>query len=329
MVQEALASVIAQTWQNTEIIVVDDGSKDETFELLQARQTKTHQISVRIIKQDNNGVASARNVGLLSSRGEFLYMLDSDDLIFPGALKTLVDLIRTRNAPYALANIHCADARGRILDGQKAGISKLSKDDFYSNSWMIHAALYRRSTLVRSGLFNKSLIVGEDTEFRRRVLYKSGMGAATTTYIGVRRQHHFGHLSYNRTDLQVLQHSLQSQLAFIDWLKCRNLQIPKINTRQSISIFTTVVRLGNAGDWKSKDEAMTLYKLMAGKPAGKLAILSTLGGPNWRMYYSVLFGMYFGLRGVRNIFRFVGNLRFAVGPRLVRRNASDAKSVVR
>lgn len=321
MVRQALASVIAQTWQNIEIIIVDDGSSDGTFDLLQAWHEKNPEVALNVIRQANHGVASARNLGLSRARGEFLYLLDSDDLIFPDALQTLVNLIRSDNAPYAVANIHCADADGRILNGQKAGISKFSKRHFYLNCWMTHAALYTRSALARSGLFNKSLLAGEDTEFQWRILTQSGEGTATSDYIGVRRQHSFGHLSYNRTDIKCLQHSLQARMAFIDWLNRKNLKIPAIDIRHSIVIFAAAFRFGNAGDWKSKDAAISLYRLMARKPA----ILGIIGRPNWRTYYSVLLGVYLGLLRVRNFLRSVRNLRLVVQPHPVRRTAPVAE----
>lgn len=312
MVREALTSVTAQTWQNTEIIIVDDGSSDGTFKFLQEWQSKNPQVALTIIKQANSGVSTARNVGLSRARGEFLYMLDSDDLIFPEALKTLVQLISASDSPYAVANIHCADAKGQILHGQNEGRSILSKQHFYSNRWMIHAALYRRSALAGSGLFNESLYVGEDTEFQWRVLATNGAGIKTSQYIGVRRQHSFGHLSHNREDIQCLQHALQARLALIDWLKRKGMEVPKINMRQSVAIFGTIFRFGNVRDWKSKDDAMSLFPLTAGKPASKLAFFRVIGKPYWRNYYKLLLGIYLGVRGVRDVFRLIGNLRFAV-----------------
>jgi glycosyltransferase involved in cell wall biosynthesis len=76
---ETLRSAIAQTWERTEIIVVDDGSKDRTLEI--ARQFQSQR--VQVITQDNRGAAAARNIAFGLSQGDFIQWLDADDLLSP------------------------------------------------------------------------------------------------------------------------------------------------------------------------------------------------------------------------------------------------------
>ena len=77
---EAIASVRNQTFANHEIIVVDDGSPDDTS------QVASRYAGVRLIRQENRGLSAARNRGIEESRGEFLVFLDADDRLLPGAL---------------------------------------------------------------------------------------------------------------------------------------------------------------------------------------------------------------------------------------------------
>lgn len=77
---EAIESVRRQTYRNFEIIVIDDGSKDETSQAV-ARFPE-----VRYIYQANQGIAAARNAGVSASRGAYLVFLDADDLLLPNAL---------------------------------------------------------------------------------------------------------------------------------------------------------------------------------------------------------------------------------------------------
>ncbi|WP_394700015.1 glycosyltransferase family 2 protein [uncultured Parasphingorhabdus sp.] len=309
LVQDALASVVAQTWPDIEIIVVDDGSTDGTFERLTRWQRDNPEIAFTVLHQDNAGVASARNNGLAHARGEFLYMLDSDDLVFPDALETLVQLLSAGNFPYAIANIHSSDENGRILAADKSGISRSSEQNILSNSWMTHAALYRRSTLLESGIYNNSLVVGEDTEFVWRVVAKTGSGSSTSKYIGLRRQHSFGHLSFNRTDHECTKSSLQARLAFREWANSENLEIEKTDMRYRIAIVGMAIRFGCAGDWESKDHAKRLYVCIMNHPDRKPNFVDILAMPNRRLYYHFLLSIYLAAKGIRGVYRFVRNLR--------------------
>jgi glycosyltransferase involved in cell wall biosynthesis len=76
-IAETVRSALAQTWPNKEIIIVDDGSTDHTYEV--ARQFESE--SVRIIRQKNQGAAAARNKAYEASRGDYIQWLDADDLI--------------------------------------------------------------------------------------------------------------------------------------------------------------------------------------------------------------------------------------------------------
>ena len=82
----AIDSVLAQTCHDFELIVVDDGSIDESQELLHSYGS-----AIKVIRQGNAGVSSARNRGVRSARGELIAFLDSDDYWLPGKLKTQID----------------------------------------------------------------------------------------------------------------------------------------------------------------------------------------------------------------------------------------------
>lgn len=80
-IERTLASVLCQTYQNLEIIVVDDGSQDETSTLVQAIAQQDWR--VQLLQQSNQGVASARNAGINHARGRFIAPLDADDIWYP------------------------------------------------------------------------------------------------------------------------------------------------------------------------------------------------------------------------------------------------------
>jgi glycosyltransferase involved in cell wall biosynthesis len=86
--KEAIESIRGQTYNEYEIIVINDGSTDQTGAV--ARKFS----NVRLIEQNNTGLASARNAGLYESKGEFVVFLDSDDRLLPRSLETGVRVLR-------------------------------------------------------------------------------------------------------------------------------------------------------------------------------------------------------------------------------------------
>jgi glycosyltransferase involved in cell wall biosynthesis len=82
MLREAVASVLAQTYRPIEILIVDDGSTDDTGAVADAFAAE-HPDVIRVIHQQNKGVGPAREAGRLAARGEFIQHLDSDDLLYP------------------------------------------------------------------------------------------------------------------------------------------------------------------------------------------------------------------------------------------------------
>ena len=91
LLQRALASVFAQTLPASEVIVVDDGSSDDTRSMVQR-----HYPGCRYLHQDNRGVSSARNLGIRSANSEWIAFLDSDDEWLPGKLAAQAQFLASR-----------------------------------------------------------------------------------------------------------------------------------------------------------------------------------------------------------------------------------------
>jgi len=89
-IEKAIDSVLAQTCQDFEIIVVDDGSTDNTREIIEAR----YKDKVRYFYQENKGAPVARNHGLREARGEFVVFLDADDWLMPEALLSRLEYLK-------------------------------------------------------------------------------------------------------------------------------------------------------------------------------------------------------------------------------------------
>lgn len=95
-IQETIDSVMNQTYKNWELLVIDDGSKDNSYSLVKEYTNKDNRI--HLIQQKNAGSAAARNNGIRRSRGQYLALLDSDDIWLPGFLDSQIRFIQQKGA---------------------------------------------------------------------------------------------------------------------------------------------------------------------------------------------------------------------------------------
>lgn len=172
-----LESALAQTWPHKEIILVDDGSTDNSLEL--AREFEWR--GVRVIPQKNSGAAAARNRALREARGDFVQFLDADDLISPPKIERQLALLETRAAGWLAT---CTWGRF-ITDWQHAAFldDAVFRDfgpvDFLVLSGETGAMLHPSAWLVprtvadRAGLWNESLSLNDDGEYFCRVMLAS------------------------------------------------------------------------------------------------------------------------------------------------------------
>jgi len=94
---ETVGSVLRQTFSALELVIVDDGSTDDTLAV--ARRLAATDARIRVVATPNGGPASARNTALRSARGEFVALLDSDDLLMPDYLAKQLAVFKAH--PYA------------------------------------------------------------------------------------------------------------------------------------------------------------------------------------------------------------------------------------
>ncbi len=138
---ETLDSVLAQTYPNLEIIVVDDGSTDATPELLDSYGDR-----IRVLRQANAGQAAARNHGAREARGELLAFLDSDDLWDPDKIARQVELLG--RFPAALA-VYCDH---RTIDAQGRPVASNAALDYPRASGDMLRALLLGCCIITPGL---------------------------------------------------------------------------------------------------------------------------------------------------------------------------------
>ncbi|MEX1033943.1 MAG: glycosyltransferase [Cellvibrionaceae bacterium] len=173
-IARAIESVLNQTYQNIEYFIVDDGSTDDSAEIIKQFGRKDSRIKALFLP-NNRGVAQARNAGIENSTGEYITFLDADDIWAPEKIEKQVAVFRQRpKAGLVVTDAALIDENDQIINNKKnrkkAKEGAVSLYDYISGKCHLSInAMTRRECLQTSGLFNPAYIIGEDYELWMRI----------------------------------------------------------------------------------------------------------------------------------------------------------------
>ncbi|MBL1211026.1 glycosyltransferase family A protein [Geminocystis sp. GBBB08] len=157
--KDAIESVIKQNYQPLEIILIDDGSTDNT-----AKVTKSFQ-NIKYIYQENSGPAIARNNGIKIAKGEFIAFLDADDLWTDNHLELLVSCFKkTHDLEVAIGYVQCLFLKEK--NQEKEYFEEFSNSTINVN---LGAGLYKKSVFKKLGNFDPNLSPSEDVDWFLRI----------------------------------------------------------------------------------------------------------------------------------------------------------------
>lgn len=173
-IEKCLNSVINQTYNNIEIILIDDGSEDKSKQICDDyAKTDTR---IKVIHKKNEGVSKARNIGIDISKGEFITFIDSDDYIDKNYIEELYNLCVRTNSDIVICGVKDEDYNGNIVNVSNEMTKELNKREmlkellnekyFFSVCW---AKIYKKE-VIENIRFNENMKIAEDLDFLYNLL---------------------------------------------------------------------------------------------------------------------------------------------------------------
>jgi len=170
-ITEAIDSVLTQAFQNFEIIIIDDGSTDDTRKIL-LTYLREKPDKIRYIYQENRGPAAARNTGIKAARGRYIAFLDSDDLWLPRKLETQISVMEQDSS----LGFTCSQVY-HIYDGTSHLEPELSSPNLPFKEFLLYdkpliftpTVIVRKECFNKVGTFDEQLKTAEDTHMWLRL----------------------------------------------------------------------------------------------------------------------------------------------------------------
>jgi len=170
-IRDAVKSVATQTYTDWELVVVDDGSTDNSPSVLSELASSVPRTSV--IRQENQGRAAARNTGLEAAAGSLIVFLDADDQLYPHKLERQVTFLQEHpDVGVVYSDVMLCDETGQELVRHSLAnmphhpSGRIVESLFLRNSIPIHSAMVRRTCIEQAGVFDENLPQGtEDWDF--------------------------------------------------------------------------------------------------------------------------------------------------------------------
>ena len=173
-IQKSYQSILNQQLSDFEIIYVDNNSTDGSLEEILKLKQQDHRVILEI--QEKQGAAPARNLGIQKSSGDYIYVFDVDDEIYPNALKTMMEVLDTHMSAEAVFGKMVKSKSGdrKTPKPQNESFKVIFKEKpYWGLVWFSDlkkvvgppAFMYRASVFKRIGAYNEELRLGQDTAF--------------------------------------------------------------------------------------------------------------------------------------------------------------------
>ena len=190
VIEECISSIISQSYQNFEIILIDDGSSDNTLEICEKLAKNENRI--KILAEQHGGVSAARNKGIDISKGEYVFFLDSDDIIHPHLLETLITAMKNNNAQISGTEVlNVSEHYWHKVNEKITQNTSVGETEYLSHEETLEAVFNRstplsliggvmmRRDLISDTRFRADLFIGEDFYF----IYENLIKGASSVFL--------------------------------------------------------------------------------------------------------------------------------------------------
>ena len=248
---ECIESILNQTYKNIEIILVNDGSTDESLNICNKYKKEDKRIIILNIK--NNGVANARNEGIKKSTGEYISFVDSDDILFPSYIETLYTTINRENVDV----VRCNYIKKDYENGKetKGNLSNLKDKKYFSKDFneliinfctlnnnipcYVWLLLIRKDKIIE---FDKTLKYMEDTDFYMRLLMNINNIYFLNEYLYVYRVNNEGISNSRKKIKNNIEAILNSGIKIKKNLEKYKINNDELNKNINAYLVTTIIK---------------------------------------------------------------------------------------
>ncbi len=268
-IREAVDSALAQTYQNIEIIVIDDGSTDDTKNILEPYITSG---KIQYIYQQNKGLAGARNAGIRSAKGDFIAFLDSDDLFLPEKINEQMKILR-EHPEFGVCYSDLMHFTDPPSGGDPAARTFYHHRYRYSSGNIFEPLLHRqfvnpltimvrREIFDRYGVFNEALRRSEDWELWLRWAHAGVKFYYLDAILAEYRIRTVGNLSSAESEPEMKERNLDffsrlgEQLGKEEW---RKFNFPAILRRLRLKVVFAYLLNGRKHEALQRTEDVAFY----------------------------------------------------------------------
>jgi len=175
-ISSMIESVLNQTYKDFELILINDGSKDKSLEIINQYVQKDNRII--LIDKNNSGLTKSLNIGLEKATGKYIARIDADDIWFPDKLAKQVAFLEDNNE-YAMIGTayNEIDDDGKIIHDKQRTVLLSSCDDILNNieklnPFLHSSVLFRKEVLKTVGFYNETFKYTQDYEYWVRIINK-------------------------------------------------------------------------------------------------------------------------------------------------------------
>ncbi|WP_157724003.1 glycosyltransferase family 2 protein [Winogradskyella sediminis] len=281
LIEDALDSVKTQNYRPIEIVIVDDGSTDDTEVVVNAWKDRNADevLSVNYIKKANAGATVARNLGIKVSKGDLIHFLDSDDLFLPYCIEDKCKSLIASKADYVYGFSTITDMTGNNIGKHGVDVTNnLNQAYIIPYTFNTSGPLVKKETLNKIGGWNESLNGCQEIELFFRLKKDIGRGVCLPKFLHQVRLHNEGSISQNpsKKHADSAFKVLQIMVAAMPELAQKLNTIQFKNESEALSSFAIDVSIKNfnAENVAKSLKALTISKLYTYKTSKKIVFSS-------------------------------------------------------